>query len=147
MLKDILIEIFERDLGKLKQEVQLYPDEQSLWVISKDIKNSGGNLVLHITGNLKHYIGAVLGNSGYVRHRDLEFSEKNVPKSTLLKYIDETLEIVRVVISSLTEEELVKIYPEHIFEKGMTTAFFIVHLTSHLNYHLGQINYHRRLLA
>ncbi|MFO7445646.1 MAG: DinB family protein [Ignavibacteriaceae bacterium] len=147
MIKDILVELFERDIPKLKHEIEQYEDEEKLWVISNEIKNPAGNLALHITGNLKHYVGAVLGKSEYIRNRDAEFNDKNIPKSEILKSIDETLEIVKHVISQLSEEELKREYPEHVFGKGMTTAFFIVHLAAHLNYHLGQINYHRRILG
>ena len=147
MLQDILNELFERDLLKLKQEISLYEDEAKLWIISKDIKNSSGNLALHIVGNLKHFIGAIIGKSDYVRNRDAEFADKNVPKDKILKSIDETIDAVKTGISSLTEEELRKEYPIHVFEKPMTTEFFLVSLLAHLNYHLGQINYHRRLLT
>ena len=84
MFKDELVEIFIRDLDKLEQEINAYSDESRLWVIKSEIKNSAGNLCLHLTGNLQHFIGAVLGKTGYVRNRDAEFSDKNIPRSRLV---------------------------------------------------------------
>jgi hypothetical protein len=80
-----LLEIFERDLNKLLQEINLYKDENSLWQIKEGIGNSGGNLCLHLMGNLNHFMGAVLGGTGYVREREKEFSLKNIPKNTIGK--------------------------------------------------------------
>ena len=74
-----LLQLFQRDLEKLKTEISSYKDEKKIWVISGEVKNSAGNLCLHLCGNLQHFIGAVLGNSGYVRNRDAEFTRKNVP--------------------------------------------------------------------
>lgn len=147
MLKEILNEILLRDLIKLKTEIELYTDESKLWTISHGILNSGGNLCLHLVGNLKHFIGAILGKSGYVRNRDSEFSSKNIPKVKLVRSIDETIEIINKTLSSLREEDLLKIYPEEFLNKKVTTNFVIIHLATHLNYHIGQINYHRRLIA
>jgi uncharacterized damage-inducible protein DinB len=147
MLTDILIEIYERDLAKLKDEIELYSDEADLWKKGGDIINPTGNLCLHLTGNLKHFFGAVLGGSGYVRDRDAEFSSKGVAKSELLQSIDETSNVVRSTLSKLSEDDYTKTYPIEVFGKPMTTDFFLVHLATHLNWHLGHINYHRRLLA
>lgn len=146
MLKNELKEIFIRDLTKLKTEMETYSDESKLWVISKDILNSGGNLCLHINGNLKHFIGAVLGKSGYVRDRESEFKNKNIPRKKLLKSTDETIDIVSKTIESLPEELLSKNYPKEFNNSIVTVEFLLIHLAAHLNYHLGQINYHRRLL-
>src|SRR5215213_10165243 len=103
MLKESLIEIFERDLKKLKEEISLYKDESKLWVIDKDISNSAGNLCLHLLGNLNHFIGAALGNTGYVRNRDSEFALKNIPQKELLDSIEKTKETVTTTLSNLTE--------------------------------------------
>ncbi len=141
-----LIKLFERDLEKLKTEITSYKDEKKMWEISGDIKNTAGNLCLHICGNLQHFIGATLGNSGYERNREAEFSIKNVSVGELIKEIDKTLEIVTETLKNFEEEKLSEIYPINVFGNEMTTGFFLAHLTTHLNYHLGQINYHRRLL-
>lgn len=146
MLNDSLLEIFERDLNKLKAEISAYKDENNLWVIEKGISNSGGNLCLHLLGNLNHFVGAVLGNTGYVREREKEFTTKNVSKEKLIAEIENVIEIIKQTIPKLSEDDYKKIYPVVVFQKEMTTEFLFVHLVAHLNYHLGQINYHRRLL-
>jgi len=145
-MKPILIQLFQRDLEKLKTEISSYKDERKIWEVSGEIKNSAGNLCLHICGNLQHFIGAVLGNSGYARDRDSEFSRKNVPVEEMQKDIDETIVIIKKTLMELDESKLEEPYPINVFGKEMTTGFFLAHLTTHLNYHLGQINYHRRLL-
>lgn len=147
MIRENLSELFERDINKLKQELEQYRDESSLWVISKDIKNSSGNLALHIIGNLKHYFGAVLSSSGYIRHRDSEFSLKNIPLSELLKELEEARSIVRNTLMSMDVKDLDREYPEHVYGKPMSSLYFFLSLLAHLNYHLGQVNYHRRLLS
>ncbi len=146
MLTETLIKLFKRDLGKLKEEIDSYKNESNLWIVTNDVSNSAGNLCLHLVGNLNHFIGAVLGDSGYVRQRDLEFSLKDIPKSELIKQINSTIEIIENTLSKLTKDHLQKEYKRRVFEDTMTTEYFLVHLTMHLAYHLGQINYHRRLI-
>ena len=147
MLKDVLVELFERDLGRLKAEIEQYSDESDLWKTSGEITNSAGNLTLHLIGNLKHFIGAVLGGSGFVRDRDAEFSSGDVSRDKLFADVQETAVLVRATLEKLTDEDFAKTYLIEVFGHPMTTEFFIIHLTTHLNYHLGQINYHRRLLS
>jgi len=145
-MKNILLQLFQRDLEKLKTEITSYKDEKKMWEISGEIKNSAGNLCLHICGNLQHFVGALLGNSGYERKRDEEFSKKNVPAKELVEEIDKTLLVVQKTLNDLQEEKLDETFPINVFGEEMTTGFFLTHLTTHLSYHLGQINYHRRLL-
>ena len=146
MLKEILIEIFERDLQKLITEINLYKDEDNLWLVKEGISNSAGNLCLHLVGNLNHFIGATLGKTGYVRHRDDEFSLKNILRQDLLLNIENCVLIVKNTLKNLPDGELEKDFPLEVFGRTVRTDFMLVHLTTHLAYHLGQINYHRRLL-
>lgn len=146
MLTETLIKLFKRDLKKLKLEVSTYKNENNLWVLENHIYNTAGNLCLHIVGNLNHFVGSVLGNTGYVRMRDLEFSLKDIPKETLIKQVDDTILMIEKTLSNLTLDKLDEQYPLMVFKEPMTTEFFLAHLTTHLSYHLGQINYHRRLI-
>jgi 23S rRNA maturation-related 3'-5' exoribonuclease YhaM len=146
MLIETLKSLFTRDLNKLKLEIESYQDESKIWAIDKNISNSAGNLCLHLMGNINTYIGAQLGKTGYIRNRPLEFSLKDIPKSELIHKIEQTIVMVNTVFDSLTEADLEAIYPEIVFEKEMTTGYFLVHLSTHLAYHLGQINYHRRFI-
>ena len=111
MLTDVLAKLYERDLAKLKAEIEQYPNEADLWKTSGEITNSAGNLTLHLIGNLKHFIGATLGNSGYIRNRDLEFSDTGVSLGSLLIGIDETAAVVASTLSRLSEADLVNTYP------------------------------------
>lgn len=143
---EILKKLFERDLKKLTEEINLYKDEENLWKVDRGISNSAGNLCLHLIGNLNHFIGATLGNSGYIRNRELEFLYKDVPKTVLLQSIQETLQTVISTLNDVLENDLTKEYPIVVFAEPSSIGFVLTHLATHLNYHLGQINYHRRLL-
>ncbi len=142
-----LTELFTRDLTKLKDEINAYSDESKLWVTAKEINNSAGNLCLHLVGNLKHFLGATLANTGYVRDRDAEFTQKDIPRAELVKGIAEAIAAAKTTLASLDQLDLDKPYPIDFFKKQVSTAFYLLHFSSHLNYHLGQINYHRRLLS
>lgn len=142
-----LHELFLRDLDLLAQEITSYPTEASLWIVKGDIKNSGGNLCLHLCGNLQHFIGAVLGKDGYIRNRDAEFGDKDIPKAILLEQIDATKSSITKTLETLSASQLESPYPIEVFGKPMTTEYFLIHLLAHLTYHRGQINYHRRLLG
>ncbi|MDZ4844187.1 MAG: DinB family protein [Chitinophagales bacterium] len=144
MIASSFSEIILRDLEKFKEEIRLFPEDH-LWTVQGEIKNSAGTLALHLTGNLKHFIGAVLGNTGFVRQRDKEFSDKTISKETLLAGLDETAVIVKKTLSELTDEQVMQIYPLEKFKEASTTLFVLTHLTAHLNYHLGQVNYLRRM--
>lgn len=146
MLIRILQALFERDLLKLKTEMELYQDEKKLWHIEKSISNSAGNLCLHLIGNLNAFIGTEIGKTGYVRNRELEFSLKAVPRKELLDKIEATIEVVKQSLAKITEEQLQSEYPLMVFKEKLSTGMFLTHLATHLSYHLGQINYHRRLL-
>lgn len=142
----VLKQLFLRDLNKLKQEISAYKSEQQLWVVDKNIPNCAGNLCLHLTGNLQHFIGTVIGKTGYVRDRPAEFALKNVPRAVLLQQVEETAAVITAVLDKLPEDDLDKTYPIIVFEAATTTGYMLTHLAVHLGYHLGQINYHRRLL-
>jgi len=146
MLTIVLNSIITRDLQKLKLEIESYKDESNLWRIEKNIANPAGNLCLHLVGNLNMYIGATLGHTGYLRDRESEFALKNVPKSELIKRIEATIVMVNQVLPNLKEEILLEEFPLIVLKEKTSTEFFLVHLTAHLNYHLGQVNYHRRLV-
>jgi len=148
MFRNELKEIFIRELDKLEEEINAYADESKLWIIRGGIKNSAGNLCLHLNGNLQHFIGAILGKTGYARNRDAEFADKNIPRSRLIELTRTSKKVINETLNQLTDENLTNNYPLQVLGKEMVTIrFFLVHLATHLTYHLGQINYHRRLTA
>lgn len=141
-----LIKLFTRDLDKLCAEIEAYKKEENLWKVSGEISNCAGNLTLHLIGNLNHFIGAKLGDTGYVREREKEFSTKGVSRNELLRSIREVEGIVITTLSTLDESDLDNDFDIPGWSERVTTGYWLIHLTTHLNYHLGQINYHRRLL-
>lgn len=146
MLTKTLQSLFNRDLLKLKAEIELYKNEADLWKISGGVSNSAGNLCLHLTGNLQHFIGKELGGTDFMRNREFEFSAKNVCRESLISQIENTRKIVNKTLENLEEHSLEKDFPVLISKEKMSTEFFLIHLTTHLAYHLGQINYHRRMI-
>ncbi|MFY7888223.1 MAG: DinB family protein, partial [Spirosomataceae bacterium] len=139
-LQTTLYRLFERDLTRLKVELNLYSDEQIIWQTTGQISNTAGNLTLHLLGNLNTYIGAVLGETGYVRDRPAEFSLKNIPRESLLEQIDALLIILQTTLEKLSDTAFEEEYPLLVFEEKTSTEYLLVHLTTHLTYHLGQIN-------
>ena len=137
---------FENHLHQLKAEIEAFPNDASLWMIPKGVSNSPGNLALHLAGNLQHFIGALLGNTGYVRDRDLEFSLKGQSKEYVLEQIEKAHTVVHDTLSSMTEEQENEIFPSDFKGKMVKVIVALSHLLAHLAYHNGQINYLRRML-
>jgi len=134
-----------RELRALDREIAAYPDDDSIWLTPPGISNSTGTLVLHLTGNLRHFIGTVFGKTGYVRNREAEFSTKNLSREKLRSEVQATIAELDLILDRLGEDQLVG--PFMFGERQVRTADSLVHLAVHLGYHLGQIDYHRRLLT
>jgi len=140
-------QLFVRDIRKLKVEIESYGNEQNIWKLDGRIANTAGNLCLHLVGNLNTYIGKELGGTGYVRNRDLEFSQKDVSQKELIQKVEQTIEVVDQSLGKLSDDILQKEYPLLVYETKSTTGYMLGSLLAHLGYHLGQINYHRRLIS
>ena len=138
---------FARDLKSLKREIAAYPDERDLWKTPPGISNSGGNLALHLAGNVRYFIGAVLGANGYVRDRNAEFNRKDVPRAEVLTEIEAAFAAMRKGLSLVTEADLARPYGQPIGGQQLTIGDALLHLLAHLTYHLGQIDYHRRIVT
>ncbi len=145
MLKQLLF-FFDRDLTLLAKEVGLYANDEWVWALAPGILNSGGTLVLHLCGNLRHYIGFQLGGIDYQRDRPAEFSVRGLPRADLLERIEVARQAV-ATLATLDSARLDETFPEEVLGFPMTVGFFLIHLNGHLRYHTGQLNYHRRLLA
>ena len=139
--------ILVRELATLRMEIEAYPTEADIWRVEPGISNSGGTLALHLAGNLQHFVGTVLGKSGYVRDRDAEFASRDVSRDELIGQIEQARAAVSRTLPSLGEAELDQPFPEPVAKVRVTTGDFLVHLAAHLAYHLGQVNYHRRILT
>jgi hypothetical protein len=145
-MTDHLLALFKRDLEKLVLELEAYSDESKLWKLAGQIKNAPGNLVLHLHGNLNHFVGKILGNLEFVRDREAEFSRTDVPRAELMAMVHATSAMLETVLSAFSLDDLEKPYPLEVLGYPMTTGYFLIHLYGHLNWHLGQVNYHRRLV-
>jgi hypothetical protein len=141
-----LIALFKRDLEKLVLELEAYTDESKIWVRAGEIKNPAGNLVLHLHGNLNHFVGKLLGKLEFVRDREAEFSRSDVSRAELIAMVRATSVMLETVLPSLSEADLAATYPLEVLGCPMTTGYFLIHLYGHLNWHLGQLNYLRRLI-
>ena len=136
-----------RELVTLRKEVEAYPTDADLWRVVPGISNSGGTLTLHLTGNLQHFIGGVLGGSGYVRDRDAEFSTRGLTRAEVAGQVEQTTASLTQTFGRLSDAVLAGRYPEPIGKVRVSTGDFLVHLEGHLAYHLGQIDYHRRMIT
>jgi uncharacterized damage-inducible protein DinB len=145
MLAEIL-KIYERDLTRLEMEITAFNSEENLWRITGSVKNAAGNLCLHLIGNLNTYIGRDMGGMNYIRDRDAEFSSKNIPLEKLIEQVRATRKTVLSSLSRMKPENLDALFKDEVLGYSMTNGFFLIHLTAHLSYHLGQINYLRRIL-
>jgi uncharacterized damage-inducible protein DinB len=144
---DILRTLIERELRAVKREIEAYPDDASVWRVIPGVPNTGGTLALHVAGNLQHFLGAILGKSGYKRDRDAEFARRDVPRTEILQGLDAALASVHRTLERLEADALDSPYPELIAKRTVSTDVWLSHLASHLAYHLGQIDYHRRAVT
>ena len=147
MLSDYLVGVIARDMKALGREVEAYPDDASLWRTPPGIANSGGTLALHLAGNVQHFFGAVLGGSGYVRDRNAEFSRRDVPRSEIAAQIQAAVAAVERYLPQVSDATMAADYPEQIAGHTVVTGEWLAHLVAHLGYHLGQVDYHRRLVT
>jgi len=139
--------LIARDLRALRREVEAYPTDEALWMTVPGAPNSGGALVRHLCGNLQHFIGALLGETGYLRNREAEFRGPPETRPALLAEIDRTRDAIETTLAHLDKARLANPYPQTLASSRFETGDFLIHLSVHLAYHLGQVDYHRRLLA
>jgi hypothetical protein len=134
-----------RELQGLRRELEAYPDDAAVWAEPLAAPNPAGTLALHVAGNLQHFIGAVLGRSGYVRDRPREFAARGLPRTELLAELARAEAVVRAVLPNVPDVTLAAPFPERLNDQELQTADFLLHLCVHAGYHLGQVDYHRRL--
>jgi len=142
-----IVTLFSRDLTRLIQELQAFPNDETLWQRAPGVRNSAGNLVLHLEGNLREYIGRQLGNVPYSRVRDQEFALNGISRDDLVRRMEDVQELITKVVSDLTDSELAQPHPEIVLERPLCSRDLLIHLHGHLNFHLGQIDYLRRILT
>ena len=141
-----IADLYERDLNKLCDEISQFKKERDIWKTKGDIKNSAGNLTLHLLGNLNHFIGRTLGHTDYIRKREEEFSIKDVPREKLISDINQLKDVIKNTLPMISEEQMKSEFPMKIGDQVFTTETLLIFLLAHFNYHLGQVNYLRRML-
>lgn len=142
-----LEQLLERDINRLIEEIGLYPDDGSLWKVLPGTTNTGGNLALHLAGNIHLFIGKLIGKADYTRDRESEFSMNGLTKEQVVEKVVAAKEAALAGLKNMLETDLEELYPIEVFKKPMKSGYFLIHLNGHLNYHLGQINYHRRVVS
>ncbi len=138
---------FRRDLLRLHKQIGAFPDDATIWQVLPGVTNSAGNLILHLEGNLREYIGRQLGEIPYIRNRPLEFSVAGISRSELSSRVMDLSERIPAVIRSLSSEQMARQYPEIVLAGPLSTSEFLIHLYGHLNWHFGQVDYIRRILT
>ena|SRR5690242_9064789 len=146
MLNNLLTDFYEKDIRKLIEEVNLFKNEEDLWRTTGSVKNSCGNLVLHIIGGLNHFVGSTLAHTGYVRNRDQEFSKRGVERKELVAQLEALIPLINETVSVLTQKDMEAEFPIFFDKPETSVGYVLVRLLAHLDYHLGQVNYLRRIL-
>lgn len=139
--------ILVRDLEALRRELRAYAHEADIWAVPTGVANSAGTLAMHLAGNISHFIGAVIGENGYVRNREAEFARMSVSRSELEARIDVAIQSVGDGLAKINDLDLEKPYPIMLGDVQLTIGQFLIHLAAHFAYHLGQIDYHRRIVT
>lgn len=146
MLNIMLANFYERDIHRLIEEVNLFRNEENLWRTGGSVSNSSGNLVQHIIGGLNYLVGATLAQTGYVRNRDQEFIRKGVERKQLVAQLEELVPLINKTLNALGQEGMEAEYPRMFDDMNTSNSYVLLQLLIHLNYHLGQVNYLRRIL-
>ena len=137
--------LLERELDAFTREIEAYPDDESTFATPAGVANSGASLALHVAGNLQHFIGNRVGGTSYVRDRDAEFAKRGVTRAELVAELARAKEAVHAALNDRDATSIPSVFPDKIAGKTMTSEVFVLHLVAHLAYHLGQVDYHRRI--
>jgi len=146
MLNTILADFYVRDIRKLIEEINLFKNEEDLWRTEGAVRNSAGNLVLHIIGGTNYLIGNKLADTGYVRNREQEFIRKGVERKELVTQLEELIPMINKTLNALSRGDMETEYPIFFDKPKTSISYVLTQLLLHLNYHLGQVNYLRRIL-
>lgn len=142
-----LLPIFRRDLRCFIREVELFPDDATLWRTVPGVTNSAGNVALHVAGNLRHFLGAVLGATGYVRQREREFAQREGTRASVTAELASAIAAVEAGLAALTPDMEADLFPAPVGTHRPRTGLLLTHLAVHLAFHLGQAGYLRRALT
>lgn len=149
MLGQDFANIYGRELDHLAKEVAAYESDADLWSTIGAQKNAPGTLAIHTVGALNTFIGAGLGGTGYVRDRDAEFNERDLPRAEVIRRIHACRDTIVPILAGLDDAVMGQPHPGAVPERlrGITTHAFLTHLVWHVGWHQGHIYYHRLGLA
>jgi len=136
-----------RELDGIAREIEAFPDDISIWQAAPGVTNAAGNLALHIAGNLQHFVGTLLGNTGYVRDRDREFGQRSGTRHEVVEELRRARAVVANVLPSLPGAALETTLSPQSMPGPVPAQRLLVHLCAHAGFHLGQIGYLRRILT
>ena len=139
--------ILLRELRAIERELNAYANEEQVWALPPGLPNSGGTLALHAAANLQHFIGTVLAGTSHVRDRDAEFNRRNVPRTELIEELRRAEDTIRATLPRTDQSTLDSVYPLPVANRRVTTSDFLLHLVAHLAYHVGQLDFHRRIVT
>ena len=146
-LTDSIVALLLRELRALRREVEAFPDERDLWRLLPGLANSTGTLTLHVAGSVQHFAGARLAGSPYVRDRVHEFAARDLSRERLLQEVEAAMAAVQQLAAALDGADLGRPFPETVAQLRIETADFLLHMCTHVAYHLGQVDYHRRAVT
>lgn len=130
-------EDFRRRVQRLSEQL----DEEKFWTNPYTYGNSVGTLVLHLTGNLSHFIGTHIAGTGYVRQRDLEFSSRLVgQKAEVLQKLDDAIDLVIKTVNEQSDDDWAREYVVEGVEERDRFGIFL-RCTAHFHHHIGQMIY------
>ncbi len=120
-------------------------DEKDVWYSPNENLNSIGNLILHLSGNIREYIISSLGSEPDIRERDLEFSTRDgFTNAELIRKLEDTVEKAKIVIAGISMEGLIQVRIVQGF--SYSGVGNIIHVTEHYSYHTGQIIFLTKLM-
>ena len=140
-----LAALLRRDLTRLVQQIHSFPDDAALWQTLPGVSNCAGNLILHLEGNLREYVGRRLGGISYERNRPAEFTQTGLSRAELARRI-ESLHAIPEAVERITEEQWFSDCGD-MLPGGRSMGQALLSLYGHFHYHLGQIDYLRRILT
>jgi hypothetical protein len=146
MLISDVCRVLDRDLEAFERELRLFPDDNVLWQTTAGVVNPAGALARHVAGNLRYFIGAVLGGIPYIRDRDREFTSRNGTRADLVAELEAARRAVRDALADIARVPLPEMFPEPVGGVPLRTQVFLLHLCCHTAFHLGQVGYLRRAL-
>lgn len=147
MITTVLIDLYSREIERLKTEITAFEADELLWKQPDAQIPAAGNTCLFIAGTLQHFIGNMIGDSGYIRNKEAEMKARNLSRERLIEEVDNTKRVVVDTLEQVTKADLQKVFPTKEFEEDVTTEYYLIHLLKNLSFHIGQIAILRSLVS